>query len=792
MRRSVAAAVVLAWWACGSAQGASITANPYHLALAPGQEAGSTINWSTNGSAWGEVWCSVDNGPDQLVAAGQGSGSIAFQQMSFPHIYMFKLYEGTAHSTLLAWTSVTTQLGPMGQFGVNYTLDNNWFTDGAYFTRKVRMAKDMAALSAIGSNAVRLDIWSYDGCSLDFNNHTWNFNAQFYQIIANMKHWLANYCEPHGIRVLVAFHNNWLTSTSSQGKFWWNELGMDFPTFLNRTRDWMGYIINEFEGDPVARQAIFAYDYQNEVYENTQNIWWYVTWCYDNIQVPMGRRAISNSFKDSLVDMKNNFGGRKFDYIDLHFYPLVQSQWDTLNKVDDWANTARNYWPQTTLLIGELGYEGGGAPWPNEGAAPRDENTQQTQYRSFIDAAAANNYAYCMLWEAIPTNPQTGDTISIGYEPDRPKDSWGGLGAKLGIVSNSDAESVSGGVPAGWSGTGTASWSFSSVQDAAGAATNDRYARLTVNSGSTADSGTIDLPQATLQYGGQRLYFNAFYRSNMIVKLGVREYDAGGGLIRTQWSPSFNQVAYPDYWFNSQNKLSAAWTPVLHLNTRRITCAIQGTCNGTNPSFLDIDNAAASVRLGSSPVVTTVSPVMGSAVAVGASGLLSVEVTFSRDVSAAGGDLVLNSAIWGAPSLTGFSYDSLSRKGTWTFNGLKPGTYTATLSELVVSTASNYLDGELANPSQPSSLPSGDGLPGGDAVFSFDVIRRTPDLDGDSDVDQADFGWLQSCLAAFREPPTPGCENADLSGDGYVNQTDVEVFMVCLGGANMAIPPGCR
>jgi len=57
-----------------------------------------------------------------------------------------------------------------------------------------------------------------------------------------------------------------------------------------------------------------------------------------------------------------------------------------------------------------------------------------------------------------------------------------------------------------------------------------------------------------------------------------------------------------------------------------------------------------------------------------------------------------------------------------------------------------------------------------------------PDFDGDSDVDQSDFGVLQQCCSGSAKPYAPGCEGADLDDDGDVDQSDFDVFLTCLGG----------
>jgi hypothetical protein len=63
------------------------------------------------------------------------------------------------------------------------------------------------------------------------------------------------------------------------------------------------------------------------------------------------------------------------------------------------------------------------------------------------------------------------------------------------------------------------------------------------------------------------------------------------------------------------------------------------------------------------------------------------------------------------------------------------------------------------------------------------------DFDGDSDVDQEDFGHLQACLVPEGVPCSPGCRDADLDGDGDVDQGDLAGFIPCLGGPGR--PPAC-
>ncbi|MBI4580126.1 MAG: hypothetical protein HY718_10520 [Planctomycetes bacterium] len=68
-------------------------------------------------------------------------------------------------------------------------------------------------------------------------------------------------------------------------------------------------------------------------------------------------------------------------------------------------------------------------------------------------------------------------------------------------------------------------------------------------------------------------------------------------------------------------------------------------------------------------------------------------------------------------------------------------------------------------------------------------FRQPGDFDGDRDVDQDDFGHLQSCFSGTNSLRPPGCEDADMDGDFDVDGQDLDYFSSCFNGPNR--PPGC-
>lgn len=66
------------------------------------------------------------------------------------------------------------------------------------------------------------------------------------------------------------------------------------------------------------------------------------------------------------------------------------------------------------------------------------------------------------------------------------------------------------------------------------------------------------------------------------------------------------------------------------------------------------------------------------------------------------------------------------------------------------------------------------------------------DLDGDNDVDQADFGLFQACLTGSDvAQDEQGCLGARLDADGDVDADDLTLFVGCLSGPDVPGNPGC-
>jgi hypothetical protein len=65
------------------------------------------------------------------------------------------------------------------------------------------------------------------------------------------------------------------------------------------------------------------------------------------------------------------------------------------------------------------------------------------------------------------------------------------------------------------------------------------------------------------------------------------------------------------------------------------------------------------------------------------------------------------------------------------------------------------------------------------------------DVDGDSDVDQADFAYFQACYSGSNWPAVAECKCLDFDKDDNIDQTDLLAFENCASGPGVLADPDC-
>jgi hypothetical protein len=105
--------------------------------------------------------------------------------------------------------------------------------------------------------------------------------------------------------------------------------------------------------------------------------------------------------------------------------------------------------------------------------------------------------------------------------------------------------------------------------------------------------------------------------------------------------------------------------------------------------------------------------------------------------------------------------------------------------------------GDVCDPDDDNdSVPdTGDQCPGtapDTYVNWFGCPTPRPDLDRDSDVDQADFGQFQTCFSGPGvAQPAPECQGARLDEDEDVDVDDFAIFQRCMTGSGLPGDVNC-
>jgi hypothetical protein len=114
-----------------------------------------------------------------------------------------------------------------------------------------------------------------------------------------------------------------------------------------------------------------------------------------------------------------------------------------------------------------------------------------------------------------------------------------------------------------------------------------------------------------------------------------------------------------------------------------------------------------------------------------------------------------------------------------TASQLPADTYTLTVTSGVTAANSGMaLDGEIANPTSPASLPSGDGVAGGNAVIQFEVTscNLVSDIDNDCDKDAIDIDLFVDVLLE-NDTDAGHMTRSDIDGSGTPDGLDIQPFI---------------
>lgn len=596
-----------------AAQTGSISASPSHLVIEPGQLGNTSISWTTTGEATAQVYVSQPGVAEKLMSEGpSGTTSVPWIQPGSP--YVFRLYAGTSHSQLLAWTSVTTQNPPGNMFGFDYW-PNNHGDDTLYNANWPSLSPtvqaDLDHISSLSGGVIRIFFWPQTSGFIITAGQGGKITETLSEVTSNLPSFL-KLCADRNIKVIIVFGNNYYDEVDSNtNENWWMEAygntSQGFASFLHDTATWMNAIIDSVESSPYASSVIY-YDMENEYYKDTTNAQWYISFVYDWTDIPDGKRGVSvlhvPSDSDDLAFALAASGGpklgiRRLDYVDFHSYIDSKSYPNySSNTPSQAAASLRSTFPGATVLMGEFGYSV--SPTSQNGSS--DAITQEkADLQTINDAKAAgvSYYLHWLLWDAIA--PSASST-SFGNNPSTPRNVLGGVSSVLNLASNPDMENVSSGAPVSWGVGGTIPVVLSSQSGygPGNAASNFYYARVTAQQG----SGSVWLTSNMIPVKGNRqLFLNAYIRSSMSnVGMGVAEYDANKNPLRNDTGPTFNPTGWSYYNYLQQISSTCSgaailedqcsWNVTLLPNTAWVIVTVNGRPDLAPPTYLDVDTVS--------------------------------------------------------------------------------------------------------------------------------------------------------------------------------------------------------
>jgi hypothetical protein len=287
-------------------------------------------------------------------------------------------------------------------------------------------------------------------------------------------------------------------------------------------------------------------------------------------------------------------------------------------------------------------------------------------------------------------------------------------------------------------------------------------------------------------------------------------YATGSPTYQSAWRNVFaNGQQYVEVYFRQTQ--NAAWPtyemPVdlrVSLNTGNITQTIWNDERNEHLLFpvsgaatalaVDPDNYVLHPTPGTTtfvegpPKIVTVLPAPGSESNEGAPGVTQIEIGFHKNVNAQAAHFTITGNSTGNIPFS-FSYNPATYIATLTVNpALAADAYSVNVSASLTDVIAGLsLDGEVADPLAATSLPSGDGLPGGAALVQFDVVATAlpcdPDVfpSGGGGNGVVDIDDLLTVINAWGWTGSPGSNAADVNSDGIVNIDDLLMIINAWG-----------
>lgn len=183
------------------------------------------------------------------------------------------------------------------------------------------------------------------------------------------------------------------------------------------------------------------------------------------------------------------------------------------------------------------------------------------------------------------------------------------------------------------------------------------------------------------------------------------------------------------------------------------------------------------------PKIVAASPIPGQAID-GATYPDQLSLWFHTPVNAAAGNFTLIGAESGARSFTLAGGSNVNPVVLNFETPLPPDDYTLTVTGVTAVNSGMTLDGEIADPRDPASLPSGDGQAGGAAQIQFTVTPCAflADINQDCLHDELDVETFVNVLLGI-DADAGHVDQSDLDGSGAPDAADIQHFTDIFLGA---------
>ena len=177
------------------------------------------------------------------------------------------------------------------------------------------------------------------------------------------------------------------------------------------------------------------------------------------------------------------------------------------------------------------------------------------------------------------------------------------------------------------------------------------------------------------------------------------------------------------------------------------------------------------------PKIVQVTPAPGAEIS-GLTPTNQVAVWFHTNVNASAANFSITGANSGARSFTLLSGVNVNPAILNLDAPLPPDDYTLVVSGVTAANSGQTLDGEVAVADDPGSLPTGDGIAGGDATIAFAVTPcgLTADINDDCNRDDIDVDLFTQVLLGL-DTDADHIDRSDLDDSGTPDGLDVQLFI---------------